>query len=310
MRRVRCSGCWFALLALVVFASALAACGSSSSRPSIPSSITRPSISRSTSTTTAGETTTTTAAEETTTTTVEPPSTTVTTAIASTSTTEPTTTTTLAPTTTTTLAPTTTTTESPTTTTTEAPTTTTTEAATTTTTEATTTTTSSTTLPVTTTPEPSDSETTWALVLAGIAALGLIIFGIVTIVRHQQARKAAREMWLTQGPRVIGEVTTTIAVLGGVASGANELSTASDAVRRVTASLDELAAVKLNDEATAAATTVAARLRSTLFDVEADNLLRAQNPAAPPPVNRPTSPDLVDGVARLRAQVEALQQPS
>lgn len=302
MRRVRCSGCWFALLALVVFASALAACGSSSSRPSIPSSITRPSISRSTSTTTAGETTTTTAAEETTTTTVEPPSTTVTTAIASTSTTEPTTTTTLAPTTTTT--------EAPTTTTTEAPTTTTTEAATTTTTEATTTTTSSTTLPVTTTPEPSDSETTWALVLAGIAALGLIIFGIVTIVRHQQARKAAREMWLTQGPRVIGEVTTTIAVLGGVASGANELGTASDAVRRVTASLDELAAVKLNDEATAAATTVAARLRSTLFDVEADNLLRAQNPAAPPPVNRPTSPDLVDGVARLRAQVEALQQPS
>lgn len=299
MRRVRCSSCWFALLALVVCAVVLAACGSSSSRPSIPSS--RPSISRSTSTTTAEETTTTTAAE-TTTTTVEPPSTTVTTAIVSTSTTAPTTTTTEAPTTTTTEAPTTTTTEATTTTTTEAP--------TTTTTEAPTTTTSTTTLPVTTTPEPSDSETTWALVLAGVAALGLIIFGIVTIVRHQQARKAAREMWLTQGPRVIGEVTTTIAVLGGVASGANELSTASDAVRRVTASLDELAAVKLNDEATAAATLVAARLRSTLFDVEADNLLRAQNPAAPPPVNRPTSPELVDGVARLRVQVEALQQPS
>ena len=293
MRRVRCSTCWFALLALVVFAVVIAACGGSSSRPSIPSSLPRPSISRSTSTTTAGETTTTTAAEETTTTTVAPSSTSVTTAIASTSTTE-------APTTTSTEAPTTTSTEAPTTTTTEAPTTTTTEASTTTTT----------TLPVHTTPEPSDSETTWALVLAGIAALGLIVFGIATIVRHRRARQVAREMWLTQGPRVIGEVTTTIAVLGGVASGANDLSTASDAVRRVTASLDELAAVKLNDEATAAATTVTARLRSTLFDVEADNLLQAQNPAAPPPANRPTSPELVDGVARLRAQVEALQQPS
>lgn len=146
--------------------------------------------------------------------------------------------------------------------------------------------------------------------VAGLAALGLLIVGIVTIVRHQRARRAARELWLTQGPRVIGEVTTTIAVLGGVASGANELSTASDAVRRVTGSLEELAAANLNDEATAAATLVAARLRSTLFDVEADNLLRAQNPAAPPPANRPTSPELVDGVARLRAQVEALQQPS
>jgi hypothetical protein len=301
MRRVRCSSCVLAFVALVAFAVVLAACGSSSSRPSIPTSVSLPSISRSTTTTTTGETTTTTA-PETTTTTVAPPSTSITTAVVSTSTTG-------APTTTTTAPPTTSTTGAPTTTTTEAPTTTTTEAATTTTTEAPGTTTSTITLPVTTTPEPSDTETTWALVLAGIAALGLLIVGIVTIVRHNQARKAARELWRTEGPRVIGEVTTTIAVLGGVASGTTQLSVASDAVRRVTASLEELAAVKLNDEATDAANTVAARLRSNLFDVEADNLLREQNPAAPRPAPRPTSPELVDGVARIRAQVEALDHP-
>ena len=122
-------------------------------------------------------------------------------------------------------------------------------------------------------------------------------------------------LWRGEGSRVIEEATTTAALLVAAAQGRTDTSLVSEAVRRVGASLDRLAADAPSDTARAAATGVAARLREVLFDVESDALLRGATPdagAAAPAAAAAAAedPELVDAIARLREEFEQVAEPS
>ena len=146
------------------------------------------------------------------------------------------------------------------------------------------------------------------LVLA--ALVGVVAYGATATLRHCRAR--ARSQWRRTGARILEEATTTASLLDAAAQGTTQLALVSEAVRRVGANLDRLVADAPNDEAKAAAADLEERLRSVLFDVEVDVLLREANPDATTAVPIPgvADPELVDALAYFRRQIEQPAAPT
>ena len=138
----------------------------------------------------------------------------------------------------------------------------------------------------------------------------LLAGAIAMLIRHRRAAARARRLWREQsGPR-LEHATTTAGVLAAAAVGGAQISEASEAVRRAGEELDQLAASAPTDEAGAAAAAVAARLRSVLFDVEADAVLRGSTPGAPVPSGpAAVDPELARALTELRVHVERATTP-
>ena len=289
----------------------LAACGGSgSSRPTLPS-VSRSTTTRPESSSTSSPAVSTSPPSVTT----EPPTPTVTAGVSTTSRVPVTTTTTEPPTTTTTEPPTTTTTEPPTTTTTEPPTTTTAPPPTTTTTADEGRLRTILLLPqqedTATTSETSETSDAWIWVLL-VVLLVLLGVAIAMLVRRRRAAARARQLWHDEGGRILEHATTTAALLAEATASPAAMSQASEAVRRAGEELDRLAADAPSDEAGAAAAAVAARMRSVLFDVESDALLRGPAPGTTAAGARPPADaELTTRLAQLRGHVErAIAPPS
>jgi uncharacterized membrane protein len=293
----------------------VAGCGSGSgsgSRPTLPS-VSRSTTSRpQTSSTSEAPSSTSVPVTPTITadgsTTSRPPITTTTTEAPTTTTAPPTTTTTAARTTTTTATPTTTT-EPPTTTTTAPPTT--------------TTTTANTgilglrtvlLLPQqqesSTEPTESDDAATWAWVLVLATLVGVLVFCIVHLLRGRAARRRGRANWREHAPAVLDHATTTAGLLADAAAGGrNELSLASDAVRRSSGELEQLAASAPDADAATSAKALASTQQKVLFDVEQAALLAGGGPGAGAVARPAADPRLVQALGRLRTHVERALTP-
>ena len=102
----------------------------------------------------------------------------------------------------------------------------------------------------------------------------------------------------------------TAALLAEASASSATMAQASEAVQRAGNELDRLAADAPSAEAATAATAVAARLRSVLFDVESDALLRGAAPAAATTGARPPADaELTTLLGRLRGHVERATAP-
>jgi hypothetical protein len=138
------------------------------------------------------------------------------------------------------------------------------------------------------------------------AAIAVLVFCIVHLVRSRAARTRGRANWKEHGPSVLDHATTTAGLLADAAAGGrNELSLASDAVRRSSGELEQLAGSAPDADAAASAKALAATQQRVLFDLEQAALLAGS--AAPGVTGgaRPgADPGLVQALGRLRSHVE------
>jgi len=164
-----------------------------------------------------------------------------------------------------------------------------------------------------TTTEPtteSDDAATWAWVLVLATAVGLLIFCIAHLVRARAARRRGRARWREEGPATLEHATTTAGLLADAAAGGrDELGLAADAVRRSSTELERLAASAPDADAAAAAKAVASSQQKVLFDLEQDALLRGATAPAPGAARPSADPQLVQALGRLRTHVERTLTP-